>query len=167
MITNFLLLTAERLLGFTETHRIASGISALATVVFVLALGTAMSGAPKLSAQDPASSSSGSAPQESASTAQRTKQLIGSEAITITRQGFQPKEIRRAPGKFFLQVENRSGVNPLVLRVSALGGGTLKEFSVTSEQLDWADEVNLPAGQYTVTEVNHGWTCNLTITTAP
>jgi hypothetical protein len=165
MNMKFLLSSPQRLFRFTKLHRTASAVSTLATVVFLLALGTAMSGAPKWSTQDPASSSS--AQPQPASTTQRTKQLIGSEAITIMRYGFQPKEISRAPGRFFLQVENRSGVNPLVLRVSAQGGSTLKEFTVTSDQLDWADEVNLPEGQYTVTEVNHGWTCRLTITTAP
>jgi len=138
----------------------------LATVVFVLGVGSAMSGAPKMGTQDVATSTSASSQQDTSS-AQRTKEKIGSESITITRYGFQPTEISRAPGRFFLQVQNRSGVNPLVLRVSAQSGSTLKEITVTSDQLDWADEVNLPEGQYTVTEVNHAWTCRLTITSAP
>ena len=148
---------------FTKTHRTISVPGVLAT--FVLALGTAMSGAPKF--QDPASPSSGSSQHESGTTAGRTKQLIGSEAITITRHGFQPTDIRRTPGRFFLHVENRSGVNPLLLRVSTQSGNTVKEFSLTSDELDWADEVNLPEGQYMVTEINRGWTCRLTITSAP
>lgn len=160
-----LLLNANRLRKFTKTHRTASAVSTLVACVLVLALGTGMSGAPKSITPDP--SALGSSQNESASTIRRAKELIGSESIEITRHGFQPNEISRVPGRFFLQVQNRSGVSPLVLRVTAESGSTLKEITVTNDQLDWADEVNLPEGQYTVTEVNHGWTCRLTITSAP
>ena len=105
--------------------------------------------------------------QTTASVGQRAKEKIGSESIAITRHGFEPREISRAGGRFFLAVENHSGVSPLVLRFTSQSGTSLKEFALTREQLDWADEVNLPEGQYTVTEVNRGWTCRLTITTAP
>ncbi len=166
MNIRFLFLTAKRLLKFTTTHRIGSLVSVMSTVALIVTIGSAMSGAPKMSTQDVATSSSASS-QQAASSVQRTKERIGSESIVITSHGFQPTEISRAPGRFFLHVQNRSGVNPLVWRVSAQSGSTLKEISVTSEHLDWADEVDPPAGQYTVTEVNHGWTCHLTITTAP
>jgi len=166
MNIQFLLLTAKRLFKFTKTNRTASVAGVLAAVVvLVLGVGSAMSGTPKMSTQDLATLSASA--QLGASAAQRTKEKIGSESILITRYGFQPAEIRRAPGKFFLEVQNRSGVNPLVLRVSAQNGSTLKEITVTSDQLDWADEVNLPGGQYSVTEFNRGWTCRLTITTTP
>jgi hypothetical protein len=161
-----LLITVTRLFNFTKTHRTASSVVVLATLLFVFSAGTAMSRASKAGTPDTTSFSRESQ-QTSASTAARVKEKIGSESIAITRYGFEPREISRVGGRFFLSVENNSGVSPLVLRVTAQTGRALKEFTLTRDQLDWADEVNLPEGQYTVTEVNRGWTCRLTITTAP
>jgi len=168
MNIQFLLLTAKRLLKITTMHRTASVASLLATLVLVMGVGTAMSGAPKMSTPAQTTSSSQSSQQASAPNMQRVKEKIGSESILITRYGFQPAEISRAAGRFFLLVQNRSGANPLALRVSSQGGGTLREFTITSNELDWADEINLPAGQYTVTEANHpDWVCTLMITPTP
>jgi hypothetical protein len=158
-----LLRTVTRLFSFTKTHRTASSAVVLATVLFVWGAGTAMSGVKRERTQDADALSQ----QTTVSAAQRAKEKIGSESIAITRHGFEPREISRTGGRFFLSVENSSGVSPLVLRVTTQTGGALKEFTLTRDQLDWADEVNLPEGQYTVTEVNRGWTCHLTITTAP
>ena len=160
-----LVMTVARLLNLTRTNRNASAIVALAAVVFLFSAGAARSRATKADAPNTAGFSSNS--QTTASAGQRAKEKIGSESIGITRQGFEPREISRTGGRFFLLVQNRSGVNPLVFRVTAQSGSVLKEFTLTRDQLDWADEINVPEGQYTVTEVNHGWTCHLTISNAP
>jgi hypothetical protein len=165
MNTQNLSRTSARLINTSRSHRLASSALALITLVLAFSAVAAMSRAAKTIT--PRSPSAGDSQQILESAGQRAKEKIGSESIAITRHGLEPREISRVGGRFFLLVENRSGVNPLVFRVTAQSGSRLKEFTLTRDQLDWADEVNIPEGQYTITEVNHGWTCHLTITAAP
>lgn len=88
------------------------------------------------------------------------------ELITITPAGFEPKEISRLKGPFLLAVENRSGLEDVLLRLDrATGGDRLKEVRVNRKKLDWRDQVDLTPGHYVLMEANHpGWTCGITIT---
>ena len=100
------------------------------------------------------------------STQLRAKERIGSEVITITRFGFETTEVNRPAGKFFLLIENRSGLNPITLRLKSERGEKVIEVTQPQDQLDWADELNLRPGQYTLTLAERpAWVCDITITT--
>lgn len=94
-----------------------------------------------------------------------TKELIGSEVISIFRFGFETTHITRPAGKFFLVVENRSGLNPITFRLNSERGEKVLEVTQPLDQLDWAGEVNPRPGHYTLTIVERpGWICDVTIT---
>jgi hypothetical protein len=98
-------------------------------------------------------------------TPQPAKNRIGSELISISRFGFETTEITRPAGKFFLIIENRSGLNPITLRLKAEHGEKVIEVTPPQDQLDWADELNLHPGRYTLTIAERpSWVCNITIT---
>jgi hypothetical protein len=99
-------------------------------------------------------------------TPQPGKTRIGSELISISRFGLETREITRPVGKFFLLVENRSGINPITLRLQSDRGQRIIEVTPPQDQLDWADELNLPPGHYTLTIAERpAWVCEITITT--
>jgi len=75
------------------------------------------------------------------------------------------REITRPVGKFFLFVENRSGINPITLRLQSDRGQRIIEVTPPQDQLDWADEMNLHPGHYTLTVAERpSWVCEITIT---
>ena len=87
------------------------------------------------------------------------------EVITIRPAGFEPQEITRPKGPFGLAVENRTGLENVILRLDREGGGRLQERQVTRKELNWKQRVNLPPGTYTLTEANNpDWVCRITIT---
>jgi hypothetical protein len=99
------------------------------------------------------------------STQQPAKERIGSEVISISRFGLETREIIRPAGKFFLVVENRSGLNPITFRLNSERGEKIIEVTQPMDQLDWAGEVNPRPGHYTLTIVERpGWICDITIT---
>jgi hypothetical protein len=90
---------------------------------------------------------------------------LESELITIGSGGFEPSAIRRPTGRFFLAIENRSGLDSVTLRIDRAAGNRLKEVAVSGGQLDWVDVVDLIPGDYVVTEADHpNWVCNITVT---
>ena len=90
---------------------------------------------------------------------------LESELITIWPRGFDPSTIRRPAGRFFLAIENRSGLDSVTLRIDRVAGNRLKEAAVSGGQMDWIDVLDLTPGDYVVTEADHpGWVCNITIT---
>jgi hypothetical protein len=96
---------------------------------------------------------------------QPTPARIETELVTIRRHGFEPQEITRPAGPFFLAVENRSSLEEVTLRLDRVGGNRLREVNVPRKKLDWRDALDLPPGHYVLTEANHPeWVCNITIT---
>jgi hypothetical protein len=90
---------------------------------------------------------------------------LESELITIGPGGFEPSTIRRPAGRFFLAIENRSGLDSVTLRIDRLAGNRLKEAAVSGGQLDWIDVLDLTPGDYVVTEADHpNWVCYITVT---
>lgn len=90
---------------------------------------------------------------------------LESELITIGPGGFEPSTIRRPAGRFFMAIENRSGLDSVTLRIDRLAGARLKEAAVSGGQLDWIDVLDLTPGDYVVTEADHpNWFCNITVT---
>lgn len=101
-----------------------------------------------------------SLPQESSA-----KERTETELITIQPGGFEPAEITRPQGRVFLEVDNRSGLSEINLRLDAEHGNRLHQARVRREQLDWHQEIDLRPGRYLLTEANHpDWVGRITIT---
>ncbi len=96
---------------------------------------------------------------------QRVREQIGSEVITITRFGFETRQITRPAGRFFLIIENRTNVRGLTLRLTSEAGGRIVDVRQPSDELDWAEEINPPPGRYNLTVAERPeLSCRLTIT---
>jgi hypothetical protein len=90
------------------------------------------------------------------------------EAILITLQpyGFEPAEVTLKAGPFLLAVDNRSGVHEPVFRVTRVAGNRTHEVRMAKGRLAWRQLVDLPPGDYVLTESVHpDWVCQITITT--
>jgi hypothetical protein len=98
---------------------------------------------------------------------QRTRPIADFEAelITITPHGFEPREITRPQGRFLLLIDNRSGVAATALALTSEAGMRTHEMRVPREEPNWSEVVELPPGQYVLTEASHPrWSCRITIT---
>jgi hypothetical protein len=97
--------------------------------------------------------------------APKAKELLPSEVVTITPRGFEPGELTRPAGRFFLTVENRSRTRGLTLILDPEHGERLREYTEPEGELDWADEIQLTPGQYTLTTRERpDWVCRITVT---
>lgn len=87
------------------------------------------------------------------------------ERVTITPTGFNPEAITRPAGQVIVAVDNRTGLEEIRLRLEREGGQRLVDVSVNRKKLDWRKRIDLAAGRYRLTEVNHPeWLCQITIT---
>lgn len=90
--------------------------------------------------------------------------LFESEAVTIRPWGFEPQEINRPAGRFFLVVINRSGSLDADIRLNRVVGNNQQLVPLLRGNKGWRQEVDLPPGVYVLTEVNHeDWSCRITI----
>lgn len=90
---------------------------------------------------------------------------LESELVTIRPEGFDPAAITRPKGRFFLFVDNRSGLDAVTLRLDRVAGNRLHDVRVPREKLDWTEMVDLTPGEYLLTEADHlNWVCKITIT---
>ncbi len=91
---------------------------------------------------------------------------IGRSLVTIRPFGFEPAEITRPAGPFFLEVQNRSGLPEVVLQLDREAGNRIIRENVPRKKLDWLTITDLPPGRYLLTEEQHpAWVCHITITT--
>jgi hypothetical protein len=94
-----------------------------------------------------------------------SQERVEAEIITIRPTGFEPAEITRPAGRFFLTVENRSGLDAVNLRLSSENGNHLRDARMSRDEPDWNDLVDLDPGRYLLTEADHAnWVCRITIT---
>lgn len=102
---------------------------------------------------------------KSAAQSNQQRERIKTEVVTILPDGFEPAEITRRHGRFFLAVDNRSGLEQVSLRLDKETGNRLRDVRVNRADLDWADVVNLTPGTYLLTEANNPeWVCKIIIT---
>jgi hypothetical protein len=86
------------------------------------------------------------------------------ELITILPNGFEPGEIVRQAGSFVLMFDNQSGLQPLDFRLERSGMPRVAELRLR-RKTDSTAILNLPHGEYRVTEANHPeWNLKLTLT---
>lgn len=86
------------------------------------------------------------------------------ELITILPNGFEPGELVRPAGSFVLMFDNQSGLHPLDLHLERAGMPRVTELRLR-RKTDSTTILNLPHGEYQVTEANHpDWGLKLTLT---
>jgi hypothetical protein len=86
------------------------------------------------------------------------------ELITILPNGFEPGELVRPADSFVLMFDNQSGLEPLDLRLERTGMPRVSELHLR-RKTDSTKILNLPQGEYQVTEASHPeWNLKLTLT---
>jgi hypothetical protein len=83
--------------------------------------------------------------------------------LLLRATGFEPAQVTRPAGRFLLSVDNRSGVEELTFEITRADGTKVREIKVLKGNVDWSEEINLIAGQYTLNEAAHpAWVCSIT-----
>jgi hypothetical protein len=108
-------------------------------------------------------------PVVAASTAvlQQKPEILEVERVTIRPAGFEITQISRLKkNPFFLIVENRTGLTELSFQLNKENGQKAIDKDLKSPQgkKSWNGVVDLPPGNYTLTEINHKeWSLAITI----
>jgi len=85
-------------------------------------------------------------------------------SLMLTSSGFAPSELRPHGKKFLLSLDNRTDVKELTLRMARNDDVQIREIRVPGGGGDWSELFELPAGNYTFSEVNHeNWSCAIII----
>ncbi len=89
------------------------------------------------------------------------------ERATVRVKGFEPAQITR-PKKspFFLIIENRTGLRELSFQINSEAGNKVNDKDLKSPKgkISWNGVVDLPPGNYRLTELNHKeWSLAITI----
>ncbi|MGH9908268.1 MAG: hypothetical protein ACRD8U_22105, partial [Pyrinomonadaceae bacterium] len=74
------------------------------------------------------------------------RNVIGGESITLTPRGFQPVEISRGPGRFVLNINNRSGVHEVTFVLTHEAGNRMREMQFARGKLSSRELLDLPPG---------------------
>lgn len=89
---------------------------------------------------------------------------IEAEIIVLRPSGFEPKEISRPPGPFFLALDNRSGLDQVEVSLDLESGSKLHATGVSKNKTKWRKKMTLPPGTYLLRETSHPeWVCRITI----
>lgn len=89
---------------------------------------------------------------------------VEAELITVLPKGFEPGTIVRPAGKFVLMFDNQSRLQPLQLRLERAGVPRVADIKLL-RKTGATKVLNLPPGDYQITEANHSdWTLRLTLT---
>jgi hypothetical protein len=86
------------------------------------------------------------------------------ERITVREWGFEPKEIDRPPGPFFLIVQNQSGLEEIDISLVEDSGRPRKKLPDIRNALTAREWLELPPGIYLLKDSKHPeWQCQITI----
>ena len=97
--------------------------------------------------------------------AQGKRAVVSTERITLLHDGFEPDSITIPPKRFFLAVDNRSGLTEMALRLDRESGPLVHRVSIDHKKLDWSELFDLTPGRYVLSESNHpGVNCTITVT---
>lgn len=84
--------------------------------------------------------------------------------IALQPSGFDPENIIGLGSPFVLSVDNRTGLEDILLVLSDPAGNKLREIRLLRRR-KWKELINLPSGRYTLTEAGHpDWNCQITVT---
>jgi hypothetical protein len=85
--------------------------------------------------------------------------------LVLRPDGFEPTAVSWPKGRFLLAINNHSGVNDITLLLDREVGGRVKEVTLKMRKQRGVGMLDLPPGNYVLTEANHpGWVCRITIT---
>ena len=85
------------------------------------------------------------------------------ELITLRPAGFEPSEIARPKGPFVLVVDDRSGNQNSSFTLQRVNGEHLRGVNTNRMKSEWHDVVNLPPGDYLLTNNNSDSSCHITV----
>ena len=89
---------------------------------------------------------------------------IEAEFIVLKPWGFEPQEISRPTGPFFLALHNLTGLAQLDVSLDRESGPSLHAIGVTKNKTRWQQKMTLPPGTYLLREASHPeWVCRITI----
>lgn len=97
------------------------------------------------------------------------KEEVESELITVSRFGFMPLAIKRPAKEFVMTIINRSSDPELNLTLSRTVGNRptdkIIDVKLKKGRGNWYANLNLPPGDYEMTEANNPeWKCMITLT---
>ena len=91
-------------------------------------------------------------------------QPIEAEIIVLRPSGFEPKEITRPAGPFYLALHNLTRLDQLDVSLDPESGPRLQAIGVTKNKTRWQQKMTLPPGTYLLREASHPeWVCRITI----
>lgn len=86
------------------------------------------------------------------------------EIVTVRPDGFEPKEMTRPPGPFYLIVDNKSGFNEIDLSLDAETGKKVHAEKLPKNRGKWKQRMVLTPGTYVLREANNPeWSCRITV----
>jgi hypothetical protein len=84
--------------------------------------------------------------------------------IRLLTSGFSQTQISGAAGQYRLVMTRTSQDEEVVLQLKTESGELVQEIAMPQEKLDWTTLIELEAGSYMLTVVNHPqWTCHITV----
>ena len=139
----------------------AKKLALLTAMVLLAAAGLTVSARTWLSAATtPAESHSAPVSPHNSSTTQQQEQGV----IRLLTSGFSQAEISGGSGQYRLVATRASQNEEVVLQLKTGSGELVQEITMPQEKLDWTTLIELAAGSYTLTVVNHpDWVCQITI----
>lgn len=94
-----------------------------------------------------------------------SQEEIEVEVVTVRESGFEPREITRPQGPFMLAIINKSGAAELALRLDTVQRNRVHEVRLPKGRIRWHQRLDLPTGDYVLSEQNHpDWICRLRLT---
>jgi hypothetical protein len=99
------------------------------------------------------------APQNSLSAQEQERGVI-----RLLTSGFSPTEVSGLRGQYRLVTTRPSQGEEVVLQLKTATGELVQEIEMPQEKADWTSLIELEAGSYTLTVVNHPqWTCHISV----
>ena len=86
------------------------------------------------------------------------------ETVMLTSHGFEPKQIEHSGGKFVLGIDNQIKPEEFAFEIVQENGHKVRQLKMSKGQIRVRTLVNLQAGRYSLTVVDHPeWTCSIVI----
>ena len=86
------------------------------------------------------------------------------EIVTIRHNGFEPKELTRPPGPFFLNINNQSEFDEIDVSLEAESGHKVHALKLPKNRGKWRQKLVLTPGTYVLREANNPeWSCRITV----
>jgi hypothetical protein len=127
----------------------------LTAMVVTVSAGTWLSSREPMAESLPAPASPQSNP-----TAQQQERGV----IRLLTSGFSQTEVSGTSGQYRLVVTRSSQNEEVILQLKTDSGQLIREIEIPQEKLDWTTLIELEAGSYQLSVVNHlEWVCHITV----